>query len=283
MQAGYPVMESYPPRCSTPDGRTFTQDIGNELEKTDLIRVDSPRPNTTVANPLVITGQARGTWFFEASFPIHLEDASSNRIATAVAQAQGEWMTTEFVPFEAALNIPDDFTGPATLVLEKDNPSGLPEHADALTMPITVASATPRAANNTPAPASLEIQAYFSNPQLLASGQDDCATVFPVTRTIPRTTAVARAAVEQLLAGPTDEEKSRGYSTAINPEVSIQRLVIENGTATIDFSAQLERSVAGSCRVTAIRAQITETLRQFPTVQQVTISIDGRTDDILQP
>jgi len=35
--------------------------------------------------------------------------------------------------------------------------------------------------------------------------------------------------------------------------------------------------------VTAIRAQITETLKQFPTVENVVISIDGRTEDILQP
>jgi len=25
--AGYPIQESYPPRCQLPDGRTFTQDI----------------------------------------------------------------------------------------------------------------------------------------------------------------------------------------------------------------------------------------------------------------
>jgi len=35
--------------------------------------------------------------------------------------------------------------------------------------------------------------------------------------------------------------------------------------------------------VAAIRAQIRETLKQFPTVDEVIISIDGRTEDILQP
>ncbi len=139
MKAGFPVMESYPPRCRTSDGRTFTQGIGNELEKQDLIRITAPRPTTTVTNPFIITGEARGTWFFEASFPVHLKDTSGTTLATAIAQAEGEWMTEEFVPFTAELTIPDGFSGPATLVLEKDNPSGLPEHTDALHVPVFVA------------------------------------------------------------------------------------------------------------------------------------------------
>jgi spore germination protein GerM len=60
-------------------------------------------------------------------------------------------------------------------------------------------------------------------------------------------------------------------------------LTIEDGVAKVDFNEQLEYEVSGSCRVSAIRAQITETLKQFPTVKEVIISIDGRTEDILQP
>ncbi|MFH1990480.1 MAG: hypothetical protein ABIJ19_01330, partial [Patescibacteria group bacterium] len=33
--------------------------------KDDLIRLDTPRPNQAIQSPLVITGEARGTWFFE--------------------------------------------------------------------------------------------------------------------------------------------------------------------------------------------------------------------------
>jgi len=35
--------------------------------------------------------------------------------------------------------------------------------------------------------------------------------------------------------------------------------------------------------VGSIRSQIESTLKQFPSVKQVIISVDGRTDDILQP
>lgn len=51
----------------------------------------------------------------------------------------------------------------------------------------------------------------------------------------------------------------------------------------IDFDERLEFQVGGSCRVAAISAQIRETLKQFPQVKEVIISINGRTEDILQP
>lgn len=136
--AGNPVMESYPRQCKTPDGQTFREDIGNELEKDNLIRVEEPRPNTEVASPLTVKGMARGNWFFEASFPVRLLDASGTEIARGIAQTAKEWMTTEFIPFEATLTFVAPVSGSGTLVLEKENPSGLPEHADELRIPVNV-------------------------------------------------------------------------------------------------------------------------------------------------
>lgn len=133
--AGNPVMESYPRRCSA-NGQTFTENIGNELEKTDLIKIDSPRPNTVVASPLQVTGQARGTWYFEAVFPVKLLDADGNVLAQGQGQAQSDWMTENFVPFKATLEFTAPTTGTGTLVLEKDNPSGLPQNADSLIVPV---------------------------------------------------------------------------------------------------------------------------------------------------
>ena len=51
----------------------------------------------------------------------------------------------------------------------------------------------------------------------------------------------------------------------------------------VDFDAQLEEGMGGSCRVSAVRAQITETLLQFSEARNVVISVDGRIEDILQP
>ena len=63
----------------------------------------------------------------------------------------------------------------------------------------------------------------------------------------------------------------------------IQSLTIGDGILRVDFDGTLEFGAGGSCRVTAIRSQIRETVKQFPSVRDVVISINGRTEDILQP
>jgi len=125
------------------------------------------------------------------------------------------------------------------------------------------------------------IRVFFNNSKF--DPEFSCNKVSPVERKVPKTKAIARAALEELLKGPTNPEKEAGFFTSINPGVKIQKLTIENGVAKVDFDEQLEFQVGGSCRVAAIRAQITETLKQFPSVTSIIISIDGRTEDILQP
>ncbi len=125
------------------------------------------------------------------------------------------------------------------------------------------------------------VSVFFPNSKMDASGS--CTNVYPVPRDIVRTKAVATAALEELLQGPNSGEREQGYFSNINAGVRIQRLAIQNGIATVDFDEALDRAVAGSCRVTSIRSQITQTLKQFPTVQSVVISVNGRTADILQP
>lgn len=137
VEAGYPVMESYPAQCRTSDGRNFTQDIGNEMDKTDLIRVSSPRPGATILSGATIRGEARGNWYFEATFPIAIYDQNGKELGRSYVTAEGEWMTTEFVPFTGTLEFNQPTTRTGNLVLEKANASGLPENSDQLIVPIT--------------------------------------------------------------------------------------------------------------------------------------------------
>ncbi len=134
--SGAPVAESYPRTCRDGSGKVFTENIGNVLEKSDRIRLTTPIPNQVVMNPLEVTGEARGNWFFEASFPVVLLDNANQEIARGIATAEGEWMTTEFVPFRATLTFAKPMSEIGTLRLERDNPSGLPENADTLTLPV---------------------------------------------------------------------------------------------------------------------------------------------------
>ena len=133
----YPVMESYPAECKTEDGKTFTQDVGNELSKLDLVTIDSPRPNAGIASPLHISGKARGSWYFEASFPVELQDTKGRVIAQGAAKAQSDWMTNNFVSYQLDLTYPTQPKGSkGTLLLKKDNPSGDPAKDDSLIVPV---------------------------------------------------------------------------------------------------------------------------------------------------
>lgn len=140
--AGYPVMESSPRQCKTPDGRTYAEEIALKAVYTNasanLITVETPFPGAVTGKEFSVIGKARGYWFFEASFPIELRDKNGKVIATAIAQAQGEWMTEDFVPFKVTIKAPVSYIGQATLVLKKDNPSGLPENDASMSIPITV-------------------------------------------------------------------------------------------------------------------------------------------------
>ncbi|HYE59771.1 MAG TPA: Gmad2 immunoglobulin-like domain-containing protein [Candidatus Kapabacteria bacterium] len=117
---------------------TSKQTQGGETvdAKSNLIRVTNLEPNALVKSPLTVSGEARGYWYFEASFPIRLEDANGTVLVQSYAMAKGEWMTTEFVPFTTQLTFKKPTTKTGFLVLEKDNPSGLPEQADELKFPV---------------------------------------------------------------------------------------------------------------------------------------------------
>lgn len=105
----------------------------------DLIVLNAPQAGEEISSPLTITGEARGPWYFEATFPVVLTNWDGLIIAEGYAEAQGNWMTEEFVPFTATLEFDSpysagdpDFMKNGNLILQKSNPSGLPENDDAL-------------------------------------------------------------------------------------------------------------------------------------------------------
>ncbi len=89
------------------------------------IRSLSVSENDTLTSGMTVTGEARGTYFFEASFPVLLTDSTGTVIANAVAQADGEWITEDFVPFSFVLNFTTN-ASEGMLILKNDNPSGDP-------------------------------------------------------------------------------------------------------------------------------------------------------------
>jgi hypothetical protein len=107
-------------------------------DTTQMIEVIAPTALSVIASPLTVTGRARGPWYFEGSFPVELiDDATSLPLAVGMAQAQGEWMTENWVPFSVVLTFaaqPSGNTG--KLILRNDNPSGLPENEMSVVIPV---------------------------------------------------------------------------------------------------------------------------------------------------
>ena len=112
-----------------------------EKGNADVVRVASPYVNEKITSPVVVTGEARGQWYFESSFPVEVADSGGNIIGQGIAQAQTDWATSSFVAFKAVIDfdtsqISNGAPRTGSLILKKDNPSGLPSNDDSLEIPV---------------------------------------------------------------------------------------------------------------------------------------------------
>ena len=100
----------------------------------DLICLETPLMGENIISPLVVRGRARGVWFFEGDFPLVLTNWDGLIVAEGYATANGDWMTEKYVDFEGVLEFDVDLSvsNRGSLILQKDNPSGLLENDDAL-------------------------------------------------------------------------------------------------------------------------------------------------------
>lgn len=98
----------------------------------------------------------------------------------------------------------------------------------------------------------------------------------PVTRTI-RTASPARAAIQGLLKGPTAAERKNGFDgLASASDFKIGSLSIRNGTARINFIvAEDWRGFPGDIAPARFKKAVELTLKQFPTVKEVVVSLNG--------
>lgn len=112
----------------------------------DLLVLENVSEGSEIESPLTIEGKARGMWYFEASFPVSLVNWDGLIIAEGIATADGEWMTTDYVPFSVTLTFDSpynenspDFLKRGALIFQKSNPSGLPENDDAFEVSVEFA------------------------------------------------------------------------------------------------------------------------------------------------
>ena len=157
---------------------------------------------------------------------------------------------------------------------ETDEPIGS-ETAPSETAPSGTSPATTETSEGAPPDATtgeedtVSYQIWFTRDQRLV----------PVRRSRPFTQRVGTAALEDLLAGPTEAERAAGFTSAIPDGVQLLALAIDDAIATVDLSAEFE-SGGGSHSIFARLGQVTCTLTQFPTVKGVLFELDGRPVDV---
>ncbi len=116
-----------------------TENVQNKFVSLKGVEIflDNLGPETLFESPLTISGKAPGNWFFEASAPVTITDWDGLIIAEGYVTAQGDWMTTDYVPFSGTI----EFTKPeceaeyckrGSFIFKKDNPSGEAVFDDAI-------------------------------------------------------------------------------------------------------------------------------------------------------
>ena len=234
-----------------------------------------PLPNDELDCDFEIEGFISSSWFFEGKAPVKLINSGGAEILAFNITVDGDWTQEAMVKFKASVECTEKCDGGAKLVFYKNNPSDLAENDDSFEIPVSFKTLCDNES-------VMIVKVYFGNEK---SDPDatDCTKVYAANRKIIKTEAVGRASLNELLEGPTGTEKTAGYITSIPEGVKLNSLKITKGVAYVDFNNKLQEGVGGSCLVDRIRAQITQTLKQFPTVSKVIISIDGESEAILQP
>jgi spore germination protein GerM len=119
------------------------------------------------------------------------------------------------------------------------------------------------------------VRAYF-----VLGGAPGSVGLVPVLRIVPQTTALATAAMNALLTGPTAVESGdRTITSAIPIGSRILGLTIKNGLATVDLSTEFD-SGGGTASMQYRLAQVVYTLTQFSTVTSVLFQVEGQTVNV---
>ncbi len=130
---------------------------------------------------------------------------------------------------------------------------------------------------------TMTVKVYFSdgkdNPNF-----EDCKKVRAVERKVPKTQGVAKAALNELFKGPTEEEKKGELSSFFTNDSKdiLKNITIKEGNAYVDLDKWVIQNLGGattSCGGAGFSAQIESTLKQFPTIKKVFYSIEGNSTE----
>jgi len=229
------------------------------------ITVISPLSGDLVDNPIHVTGEAI---VFENVVSWRLRDSDGNVLTGGITEAAAPDMG-QFGPFDFYVVVPYTVNKKITLeVFQASAKDG--SDTDLVSIPLELKRID-----------TTEIELYFHNNTL--DPEITCTKTFPVTQEIVVTQSPARAAMILLLQGPPDFGQETNYYSTIPFRTWLKDISIsEDGVATVDFGGAIAAPMGGSCLVSSISAEIENTLKQFASVKEVKILIDGE-EDRLEP
>ncbi len=253
----------------------------NGLLDDSPVVLDSPLAESIINSPVAISGRARGRWFFEASFPVKIVDANNQVLGLAPAQAQGDWMTDDFVPFRATIDFSQPTTSTGFIILLKDNPSGLSEHDAEVRLPVRFdfdsISAT------TTAQRMVKLYYYNSSRDQDEQGNIQCSRqgLVAVERKIPISKSPIKDTLELFLSSPlTEADREAGLTSELPlAGVSLIDLALRDGDLIVKLTDPNNKTSGGSCRVSILRQQLEAVVRQFPEVK----TVDFQPAELFQP
>ena len=189
------------------------ENIGGEVlsEKGQTLYLDNIKSGDTVQIGYEMKGQAPGSWYFEGSFPVRVLNIQGEVVSSLVASTSDDWMTENSVPFSVVIDFPLEQESAFVLQFEKSNPSGLEENSDIAKIAISIKPLEKEIE-------TMKVKVFFSSTKL-NEDMIDCSLVFPVTREVEKTVAVARASLLELFKGTTTQEEDLGYFSNINEGV----------------------------------------------------------------
>ena len=131
---------------------------------------------------------------------------------------------------------------------------------------------------------TMTIKVFF-HPDKIDPNVEDCQKVAPVSRTIPKTTGVAKATLEELFKGPTPAE-AKEYSGFGPPETNgiLKSVNVKNGAAYVNFTKAVYEQMgnATSSCGGGFFSMVEATLMQFPTIKKVYYAIEGNANDFYE-
>ena len=107
----------------------------------------------------------------------------------------------------------------------------------------------------------------------------DCSLVYPLLREVPKTLAVGQASLEELFKGPTVEEKRGGHTSFFSDATKgiLKKIKIIDKVVYVDLIdiRSIIPNASSSCGSSQLLAEMTNTLKQFSSVEKAIFAIDG--------